>query len=646
MNSLITEILITANEILTAGIVIVAASMLLYNLTRNMKDRVARTSGVVLGCLTVVYVCDTFLTLGPDPRVYGNVLRLQWVGIAFIPVAMYHLSDALLATTGLPSRGRRRRVIRILYLISLSFLILATLTDTLIQPVTIRSPLEPQTLVVTLKSETLFIFYVIYFLIATGIALLNVQRARVRCIARSTRRRMGYLQIALLTPAIGIFPFSLLLGIGAELSLLGLLLVNLANIVVILMLIFLAYPLSFFGSRVPDRVVKVELLRFFLRGPGTGLLALGAIILTTSASRIFSLSGQAFTPFAVVAVVLLWQWGVAVILPALERWLVYPGEDAEQISKLDNLSDRLLTRGDILQLLEAILASACDYLRVSTAFAASLQNPEQVEIVHAQGPMRPEAQQLIEAVELIKQNKQFENAPLDNVNVLSWNGFWIVPLFSGRSSGNMLTGLLGIQARAITINLTVDELRMLKTITHRASQALDDLTLQMELFAALEGLLPQVAITRSRAATLEYRATGNANALPIVTENGFDEEQFKEQVRAALRHYWGGQGLASSRLLDTELVRAALSAHNGNAVKALRAVILEGLEKMRPEGERKTMAPEWTLYNIIEYRYIQQLKVREVTQRLAIGESDLYRKQRTAIDQLADILLGMERNLH
>jgi hypothetical protein len=35
-----------------------------------------------------------------------NWLRLQWVGIAFIPVTYLHFSDALLATTGRPSRDR------------------------------------------------------------------------------------------------------------------------------------------------------------------------------------------------------------------------------------------------------------------------------------------------------------------------------------------------------------------------------------------------------------------------------------------------------------------------------------------------------------------------------------------------------------
>jgi hypothetical protein len=644
VNQLFVALLTTANEILTAGIVIIAASLLLYNLTRNLHDRVARTSGVVLGSMTFVYICDTLISLGPGVQTYSNLLRAQWLGIAFMPVALYHLSDALLATTGLPSRGRRRRVIRVLYLIALAFFVLAAWTDTLIRPIVIASPiLMGARPIVTVDDGGAFPIYLLYFAIVTGAAFLNVQRARDRCIARSTRRRMGYLLVAMITPAIGVFPFALLLETGAEVSLIGLALVNVTNIVVILMLIFLAYPLSFFGSRIPDRLVKTELLRFLLRGPGTGLLALGAIVLTTSGFRVLGVPGVEFMPFAVVAVVLLWQWSVSLSLPWIERYLIYPGEDADRIARLQQLGDRLLTRDDLLQLLDAILASTCDYLRVSSAFVASLPRAGSPgEITAAQGPMIPEATQITRLPVVTA------DSPLT-----AWNGFWLAPLITRRGSSGEMIGIFGIQARAGQIDLTEDDQRMLALFVERAAQAMDDLALQAELFSVLEGLLPQVVTTRARTAALEYRP-GHASSAPtpaqtpspgIPSTDTHDEDAFKEQVRAALRHYWGGPGLTSSRLLDTELVRRAIDDHADTPINALRAVLLMGIEKLRPEGERKYLPPEWTLYNLLELRFIQQMKVRDVAQKLALGESDLYRKQRIAIDQLADILWNMERSL-
>ena len=53
-------------------------------------------------------------------------------------------------------------------------------------------------------------------------------------------------------------------------------------------------------------------------------------------------------------------------------------------------------------------------------------------------------------------------------------------------------------------------------------------------------------------------------------------------------------------------------------------------------------SPEWTIYNILEQRFVEKHKVRDVATRLALSEPDLYRKQRIAIEVVADALLDME----
>jgi hypothetical protein len=622
------------NETLTAAIVVVAASMLLYNLTRNLRNRVARTSAIVLACVTTVYLFDVFIALGPGVSTFEAALRLQWIGIAFMPAAMFHLSDALLATTGLPSRGRRTRVIRILYVISGLLLVLAAFTNVLIQPVR-RGQM------VSLEAGPVFPIYLLHFVIAIGVAFINVQRARQRCLTRDTRRRMGYLQIAMLTPPLGVFPFSVFLGNGEEYRLAGLVLVNAANLVIILMLLFLAYPLSFFGSRVPDRMVKSELLRFVLRGPGTALLALAIIIFISPIQQILSVPGGALVPFAVVAVVLLWQWSVHLALPWLERKLIYSGEDSDQLEKLQGLSERLLTRADLQQLLEAILAACCDYLQVNTAFAVSLNNAEPT-LTAAIGPSRP-TQSWLEAETDTLRGLLSPTLADHQLEVQQWHSYWIASLFSKRlddSSGRpILIGFMGVQARSPEVDLTADEHHMFEIFVRRAAQTLDDMALQTEIYAALEGLLPQITITRTRAAEVEYRP-GRSGA---VTENGIiDREQFVEQVRAALRHYWGGPGLTSSRLLELKIVQESMPTNDQNPARALRSVLQQAIENQRPEGERKMTSPEWTIYNILDLRYVEKLKVSDVAIRLAMSEPNLYRKQLTAIEAVADTLLDME----
>lgn len=622
------------NETLAAAIVVIAASLALYNLTRNFDNRVARTSGIVLGFMTIAYLIDTFTALGPTPGTYQAMLRLQWIAIAYMPVALYHLSDALLATTGLPSRGRRKRVIRILYLISTTFLIAAAFTDTLIQPVRILPAIFPGEITYGLRAGAVFPIYVLHFIGATLAAFINVQRARNRCLTRSTRRRMGYLQIAMLTPAFGIFPFSVLLGMGSEFSLVGLTLVNLTNVIVIFMLLFLAYPLSFFGSRIPDRVVKVDLLRFILRGPGTGLLALVTITFTTPATRILGLPGQDFMPFAVVAVVLGWQWSIALALPYLERRLVY-GEDADQLEKLQDLSERLLTRADLLQLLEATLSSACDYLRVNSAFVGALSESTP-ELVAAVGSIRPSAALLQEDAAAIR---EIVRNGVEDLHVTKWHTYWITPLYSLRGDMPALIGFMGIQARAADIDLDADDSAMLQTFVRRASGALDDMRVQNDVYAALEGLLPQIHLTRSAAAELEY-APGRDTDAPRSLD--VDREQFREQVRAALRHFWGGPGLSSSTLLEMQLVRDALPTNDSNPIRALRAVLQEAIDRQKPDGLPKSYAPEWMIYNIVQMRFVEKMKVRESAYKLSMSEPDFYRKQKIAVDAVADTLFDME----
>jgi len=51
------------------------------------------------------------------------------------------------------------------------------------------------------------------------------------------------------------------------------------------------------------------------------------------------------------------------------------------------------------------------------------------------------------------------------------------------------------------------------------------------------------------------------------------------------------------------------------------------------------------MYNILEMRFIQGRKVRDVALRMAMSEADFYRKQRVAIESVAQIVADMERGI-
>ena len=78
-------------------------------------------------------------------------------------------------------------------------------------------------------------------------------------------------------------------------------------------------------------------------------------------------------------------------------------------------------------------------------------------------------------------------------------------------------------------------------------------------------------------------------------------------------------------------------------MKGLRTVLKQAIERLRPDGQRQMTAPEWVLYNILELKFLQGRRVREIAQRLAMSESDLYRKQRIAIEAVSQTLAEMER---
>jgi hypothetical protein len=197
--------------------------------------------------------------------------------------------------------------------------------------------------------------------------------------------------------------------------------------------------------------------------------------------------------------------------------------------------------------------------------------------------------------------------------------------------------LVGLRDPDATLPLPPSQEQQLEELLLQASTALEDRRLQQIVFTAFTPLLNDLKAIQERRSMLRY--DGEQAQSPFTHQ---DTEKVAEQVHDALSHYWGGPRLTKNPLLNLEVVQQAAAEHDYNAVKGLRAVLSEGIERLRPDGERKLTAPEWLLYNILEMKFLRGQKVREVAMRLAVSESDLYRKQRVAIDNLARIIVGME----
>jgi len=616
----------TLNQILTAGIAITAFSLFLYALSFNLRDRVARSFAIILLCVVIVFTTEALQDDSLSSEGLDLLLRLQWFGIVFLPAAYLHLSDALLVTAGRPSRGRRRIAVRGMYAISSFFLLLLAM-GYLLGPFVPDGKPAPH-LERTLWTEIFTLFYVG----AMVWAAVNFARAYSRMLTRSGRRRMLYLMAGATAPALGSYPY-LLFGneIAARHPYLFWSAATIINLIVGALIIVMAYSVAFFGVSWPDRVVKSRLFKWIMRGPVVASAALGLMTVVRRAGELLGSPYNAFVPFVVVATVLLLEHAITFAAPLWERWLFFGGDRGE-LKLLQNVEERLLTRGDLQQFLEAVLAAVRDHMQSPAAFVTALDGDELSLIVVAGNRSLLDQESLTEALSRVNGDTRRE---------FQWGNFWVLPLHH-RKRADMdrdevppLLGLLGV-AHGGRKSMERDQREALWLLADRAALALEDRQLQQRLFRSLEDLQPQVEMIQRMRAAGRYDSRAN-----LLSESLPQEADLANWVKDALTHYWGGPKLTNNPLLRLQTVRELLDDNEGNAANALRALLRKAVDQMKPAGERR-FTTEWILYNILEMKFIEGRKVREVAARLAMSEADLYRKQRVAVEAVARAILEME----
>jgi len=173
-------------------------------------------------------------------------------------------------------------------------------------------------------------------------------------------------------------------------------------------------------------------------------------------------------------------------------------------------------------------------------------------------------------------------------------------------------------------------------LADRAAFALEDRQLQQRVFRSLEDLQPQIDMLQRLRAVGRYDSRTNLLADEIPPE-----ADLANWVKDALTHYWGGPKLTNSPLQSLHVVRDLEYEHQGNTPNALRALLRQAVDQVKPDGERR-FTTEWILFNILEMKFIEGRKVREVASRLAMSEADLYRKQRVAVEAVARAIVEME----
>jgi hypothetical protein len=198
---LLSDILRVVNEILVAGNAITALALLLYALTFNLRDRVARTFALIMGCVAVIGLTDILAATALGDQEIDAWLRLQWLGLAFLPATYLHFSDALLEATGRPSRGRRVWAVRLAYAGGLAAFLGAA------QPGLLLGQAAEAGGVPHLTAGIFFPLFLLFFFVTLAIAASGFWRAYQRSRTRTSRRRMRYLMLGAAGPVLIAYPF-------------------------------------------------------------------------------------------------------------------------------------------------------------------------------------------------------------------------------------------------------------------------------------------------------------------------------------------------------------------------------------------------------------------------------------------------------
>jgi hypothetical protein len=277
----------------------------------------------------------------------------------------------------------------------------------------------------------------------------------------------------------------------------------------------------------------------------------------------------------------------------------------------------------------------CDLLEINSAFAAVV-GPDGLELEVAVGPDDPlRGSKELPPLLVTDEKVEFERLG----TVFLWDVYWLLPL--RLANPTEVIGFLGLRSRDELPDFSSEEEEQLAMLIDRATVALAEKKLQREVFAVVDRMVPQVETIQKIRAEARF---GGAEVMTAPLEGIGTEEELTELVRDALGHYWGGPRLTQSPLLGLRVVRQAIAENEGNPANALRSILRRAIEHTRPDGERRFTA-EWMLYNILELKFLQGRKVRDIAVKLAMSEADLYRKQRVAIEAVSEGIALMEREI-
>lgn len=613
------------NQILIASLIVMVLSYMIRAASFNFKEKIIKSYFYLLFSLLIMYSGEILNLLKVGENTLSNWNAIQWTGVVFFPATFIHFADSILATTGRPSKGKRTFLIQSSYLTSIIFFFVLSGTQFL------ADSLPFSTELIQFNNSYTNIIFSIYYFIIIGLSFSVMFRAIRRTKLKASRRRLGYLVIGAMTIAIGSFPYVFITANVA--STYPVYFVNIAmitNIFILMALALVGYAITFFGVDWPDRIVKQRLIKWLLRGPVTAIIILILLaIYNSTIKNMIPYSDFVLMALMVLSVVIL-QHSVTFLAPIIEKFFITQVDKNSYIA-LKSLEERLVTQDDFIQFSESILSALCNRLDTNNAFIGII-NQTEIESYITIGNASDQLEQLSENIESMNWNTSEKSFHF-------LNGYYFSFL---TNSQNEKIGLMGFsQPNDFDIeNIEDEDNQLIKRFQERATLLLVNRINQKELLANVVDISPDVSYIQRLQAAARYD-TEEILDIQFFSQT-LDAKTLSKHLKDALKHYWGGPNLSESPLLNLKIVRDEIRDSDQNEISALRIKITDAIEKIKPNGDRKYTS-EWLLYNILEMKYLQGMKGRDVCRRLAMSEADFYRKQKIAINEIARVLFEMEQ---
>ncbi len=618
----IETILQAVSDVLTAGVAVITFSLLIYAVTFKIHDSVTNSFSLLLLCIAIIFGADAFISVVKSDALIILISKIQWLGLIILPTAYFLFSDALLSLTGKPSKGKRR-------FFGFFFILLSTLFIGLLFFDRLLGFQKNNQLSTLYLERTLLVdLFSIFFLLVLMLSWYNFIRAFRRTATQTSRRRMVYLIVSAIGPAVGSFPFLLY---GSQFAFYSPIFFRLLSVIaktaVAVSVVAMTYAVSFFGFPWTDRVIKSRLFRWVMRGPMTASLTLGVTTLLTRLGIQFNINNSAVVALAMVATIVIFEYLITLFAPVWERFLFY-GTDRIELEKIRTLEDRLLTTNDLRQFLEFVLASVCDRLQVPGANLVVNNNSSENFDIHT-GSQKPISSE--------EKSQIFEVLRKEDLNqtVFEVDKRTFIALMDDEGTQNSLLGAIVIDHPIVYPES--EKITAIKKLSQRAVLALKDRAEQEQLFTSLEMLTPQVSVIQGLLA-----ASRSAQGRDMNGDHEVQLHDLENWTKDALSQIWGGPKLLQNPILQLNTIQNKIKFEKETPLNAVRELLREAIANLKPEGERQ-YTNEWLLYNIMDLKFLEGWKVKDVSHRLALSEADLYRKQRMAITAISRQIIELEK---